>query len=432
MLKRHFGVIAFIFVYNFGYCPIIRIISIMNKAILHLDLDTFFVSVERQLHPELQKKPVIVGGLGDRGVVAACSYETRKFGVHNGMAMKIARQLCPQATIIKGNGGTYSKYSQVVTEIIKEEVPLFEKASVDEFYADLTGMDRFFGTCKFAGELRQKIIRESGLPISFGLSQNKIVSKIATGEAKPNHQKVVPVGNEKGFLAPLSIQKIPAVGKKTHQQLVHLGIQQIKTLQEMPVEIIESILGKKGRTIWLRANGIDSSPIVPFHERKSISMERTFHKDTINVKQVRSYIQAMAESLAYQLRKGEKLTSVVHVKIRYSDYKTYSKQVKIAHTNADHILVTTALKLFHQLYYRRILIRLIGIQFSGLTSGGYQIDLFSNSEKMLDLYQSMDRIRNRYGESSVLRASSLETYSIGRMNNSFNGEPPMVLAHRQQ
>lgn len=404
----------------------------MNKAILHLDLDTFFVSVERLQHPELQGRPVLVGGLGERGVVAACSYETRKFGIHSGMAMKIARRLCPQATVIKGNGETYSKHSRMVTEIIKEEVPLFEKASIDEFYADLTGMDKFFGTYKFAGELRQKIIRESGLPISFGLSQNKIVSKIATGEAKPNNQLLIPSGKEKNFLAPLSVQKIPSVGHKTYQQLVHLGIRQIKTLQEMPVEVMESVLGKRGRMIWLRANGIDSSPIIPFHERKSISMERTFHKDTIDVKQLRSYIQAMAESLAYQLRRGGKLTSVVSIKIRYTDYKTYSKQTKITHTNADHILVTTALKLFHHLYYRRILIRLIGVRFSGLTSGSYQIDLFEDTGKTLDLYQSLDNIRNRYGESSVIRASTLGTRSIGRMNNPFNGDPPPVLAHRQQ
>src|SRR5690625_2818065 len=271
----------------------------MNKSILHLDLDTFFVSVERLLHSELQEKPVLVGGLGDRGVVAACSYETRKFGVHSGMSMKVARQLCPQATVIKGNASTYSKYSKLVTEIIQSEVPVLEKASVDEFYADLTGMDRFFGTYKFAGELRQKIIKESGLPISFGLSQNKVVSKIATDEAKPNNQKIIEYGKEKSFLATLSVRKIPMVGKKTYQNLLHLGVHQIETLQEMPVELLERVLGKNGRTIWLRANGIDHSPIIPFHERKSISMERTFHKDTIDIRKLHESIQAMAESLAY-------------------------------------------------------------------------------------------------------------------------------------
>src|SRR5690625_89754 len=403
----------------------------INKSILHLDLDTFFVSVERLLHPELQDKPVLVGGLGDRGVVAACSYETRKFGVHNGMAMKVARRLCPQAVVIKGNASTYSKYSDLVTDIIKNEVPLFEKASVDEFYADLTGVDKFFGIQKFAAELRQKIIKESGLPISFGLSQNKIVSKIATDEAKPNNQKIIDFGQEKSFLAPLSVRKIPLVGQKTYQDLLHLGVQRIQTLQEMPVELLERVLGKNGRTIWLRANGIDHSPIIPFHERKSISMERTFHKDTIDIRKLHESIQAMAESLAYQLRNGGKLTSVVTVKIRYSDYKTYSKQATISHTSADHILVAKALELFQKLYQRRVLIRLIGVRYSGLTNGHYQIDLFDDSEKMLNLYRSLDKIKNKYGERSIQKASTMAAKSIGGISNPFNGEPPVILAHRQ-
>lgn len=404
----------------------------MNKSILHLDLDTFFVSVERLIHSELKNKPVLVGGLGDRGVVAACSYETRKFGVHSGMSMKVARNLCPQATVIKGNASTYTKYSHLITEIIKSEVPSFEKASVDEFYADLTGMDRFFGTYKFAGELRQKIIRESGLPISFGLSQNKVVSKIATGEAKPNNQKIIEIGEEKPFLAPLSVRKIPMVGTKTYQKLIHLGVQYIRTIQEMPVEMVEGVLGKNGRTIWMRAQGIDHSPIVPFHERKSISMERTFNKDTIDMKRLNASILAMAESLAYQLRNGNKLTSTVMVKIRYSDYQTYSKQAKTPYTSADHILIPKALELFRKLYQRRMLIRLIGVRFSGLVGGNYQINLFDDSEKMLNLYQSLDKIKNRFGEKSVLRASTLGTRSIGGMKNPFNGEPPIVLAHRKQ
>lgn len=402
------------------------------NSILHLDLDTFFVSVERLINTELLNKPLLVGGLGDRGVVAACSYETRKFGVHSGMSMKVARNLCPEATVIKGNASTYTKYSHLITEIIKSEVPSFEKASVDEFYADLTGMDRFFGTYKFAGELRQKIIRESGLPISFGLSQNKVVSKIATGEAKPNNQKIIEVGTEKGFLAPLSVKKIPMVGNKTFQKLVHLGVHYIHTLQEMPLEMLERVLGKNGKLIWLRAQGIDHSPIIPFHERKSISMERTFNKDTIDVTRLKATIQAMAESLAYQLRNGNKLASTVTVKIRYSDYQTYSKQTKIPYTSADHILVPKALELFQNLYQRRVLIRLIGVRLSGIVGGNYQINLFDDSEKMLNLYQSLDKIKNRFGEKSVLRASTLGTRTIGGVQNPFNGEPPIVLAHRKQ
>ncbi len=403
-----------------------------EKSILHLDLDTFFVSVERLINSELRYKPVLVGGLGDRGVVAACSYETRKFGVHSGMSMKVAKNLCPQATVIKGNASTYTKYSHIVTDIIKSEVPSFEKASVDEFYADLTGMDRFFGIYSYATELRKKIIKESGLPISFGLSQNKVVSKIATGEAKPNNQIQIAQGNEKPFLAPLSVNKIPMVGNKTYQKLVSLGVQHIKTVQEMPLEIMESVLGKNGKTIWLRAQGIDHSPIIPFHERKSISMERTFNKDTIDIKRLKATLQAMAESLAYQLRNANKLASIVTVKIRYSDYQTYTKQTKIPYTSADHIFTPKTLELFDSLYQRRVLIRLIGLRFSGIVGGNYQINLFDDSEKMLQLYQSLDHIKNRFGERSVLRASTLDTRTIGGMQNPFNGEPPIVLAHRKQ
>ena len=402
-----------------------------SRAILHLDLDTFFVSVERLLHPELNNRPVLVGGLGDRGVVAACSYETRRYGVHSGMAMKVARQLCPAATVIKGESGTYSKYSHQVTEIIQNKVPAFEKASIDEFYADLTGMDKFFGTYRFASELRQEIIRESGLPISFGLSRNKVVSKIATGEAKPNNQILIESGAERSFLAPLSVRKIPMIGSKTFQTLLGLGVREIKTIQEMPVEMMESVLGKNGRTIWKRAHGIDEVPIIPFHERKSISAERTFHKDTIDMVQLNATLTAMTESLAYQLRRGDKLTSNISVKIRYSDFNTYTKQASIPYTSADHILIPKIWELFRQLYNRRLLIRLVGVKFTGLVGGHYQINLFDDSQEMLDLYNSIDRIRNRFGEDSVMRASTIGGTSIGGRANSFDGAPPMLYAHRQ-
>lgn len=403
-----------------------------QKSILHLDLDAFFVSVERHIDSRLRNKPVIVGGMGDRGVVAACSYETRPFGVHSGMAMKVARQLCPQAIVIKGNAGTYTKFSHEVTEIIQNAVPTFEKASVDEFYADLSGMDRFFGINQFAKELRQTIIKESGLPISFGLSQNKVVSKIATGEAKPNAEKVILAGTERQFLAPLSVNKIPMIGNKTFQKLLNLGVRKVETIQNMPVEMLESVLGKNGRLIWKRAHGIDFSPIIPFHERKSISTERTFNRDTIDMVRLHATLVAMAESLAYQLRRGNKLTSNVSVKIRYSDFQTQSKQAKIPYTSADHILIPKVEELFRQLYTRRLLIRLIGVRFSGLVGGNYQINLFDDSEEMLNLYNSLDKIKNRYGEHSVMRAVSMGAKTIGRMGNPFNGEPPVVLAHRKQ
>lgn len=403
----------------------------MSKTILHIDLDTFYVSVERLNNRELQHKPLLVGGTGDRGVVAACSYETRGFGVHSGMPMKMARELCPDAFVIRGNAGEYSKHSDVVTEIIKEYVPVFEKSSIDEFYADLSGMDRFFGCYQYASEMRKKIIRETGLPISFGLSANKVVSKVATNEAKPNNQLKIDEGLEKPFLAPLSIKKIPMVGDKTYQTLRNLGLRQVRTVQEMPMEVMQRVLGANGGVIWKRANGIDNTPVIPFCERKSISTERTFDKDTIDVNRLRGILIAMTENLAYQLRRGEKLTACISVKIRYSDFNTYSKQMRIPYTSADHILIPKILDLFKNLYNRRLLVRLIGIRFSHLVSGNYQINLFDDTEEILSLYNAMDNIRKRYGDKSVLRASGMGAKTIGRMHNPFNGLPPVVLAHRK-
>ncbi|MAU71676.1 MAG: DNA polymerase IV [Pseudozobellia sp.] len=404
----------------------------MQKTILHLDLDTFFVSVERRNHPELRERPLLVGGITDRGVVAACSYETRGFGVHSGMPMKMAKELCPEAKVIKGNAGVYSKVSDEITEIIQEAVPVFEKSSIDEFYADLTGMDRFFGSYKYASELRRKIIRQTGMPISFGLSVNKVVSKVATSEAKPNNQLKIDFGLEKSFLAPLSIKKIPMVGDKTYQTLRNLGLRQIQTIQEMPIDVMQRVLGKNGRIIWKRANGIDHTPVIPFCERKSISTERTFDKDTIDVIRLKGILTAMTENLAYQLRRGEKLTACIAVKIRYSDFNTYSKQLRIPYTSADHILIPKILEMFKSLYNRRLLVRLVGIRFSHLVSGNYQINLFDDTEEILNLYHAMDHIRKRYGDKSVIRASGMGARTIGRMHNPFDGRPPIVLAHRKQ
>lgn len=404
----------------------------MEKTILHLDLDTFFVSVERLLNSELRNKPLLVGGTSDRGVVAACSYETRGFGVHSGMPMKMARQLCPEAVVIRGNAGTYTKHSQLVTEIIKENVPLFEKSSIDEFYADLSGMDRFFGCYQYASELRRTITRETGLPISFGLSVNKVVSKVATNEAKPNNQLKVDKGYEKPFLAPLSIKKIPMVGDKTYQTLRNLGLRKVGTVQEMPPDVMQRVLGAHGMLIWKRANGVDDTPVIPFHERKSISTERTFDKDTIDVHRLKGILIAMTENLAFQLRRGGKLTACIAVKIRYSDFNTYSKQMRIPYTSADHILIPKILELFQALYNRRLLVRLVGIRFSNLVPGNYQIDLFDDTEEAINLYAAMDRIRERFGDKSVLRAAGLGAKTIGRMQNPFNGQPPVVLAHRKQ
>ncbi len=379
-----------------------------ERSVMHIDLDTFFVSVERLKNSKLIGMPVLVGGTSDRSVVASCSYEARRFGVHSGMAMRTARQLCPEAILVRGDSEEYSKYSKEVTEIIHERVPLYEKTSIDEFYIDLTGMDTFWGSYKLASEVRQQIMKETHLPISFALSTNKTVAKVGTGEAKPNGQKEIPTGTERGFLAPLSIKKIPMVGDKTYMLLRDMGVEKIHTLQEMPVELMEQVLGINGRVIWRKANGIDNSPVEQYSERKSISTERTFDKDTIDVKALKFLLVSMTEKLAFQLRSEGKLTSCVMVKIRYSDFNTYTVQARLGYTSLDHVIIEKVKELFDKLYQKRMLIRLIGIRFSGLVQGNYQYNLFEDNAEQLQLYGAMDKMRLRYGEDAVKRASGLE------------------------
>ncbi len=394
-----------------------------------MDLDTFFVSCERLLDRRLNNRPVLIGGTSDRGVVAACSYEARVYGIHSAMPMKMARLLCPGAVVIRGDSGTYSKFSDMVTEIVKERAPVFEKSSIDEFYVDITGMDRFVQTSYlWSRELREKILKETNLPISFGLSTSKTVSKVGTGEAKPNNHIEIPEGNEMPFLAPLSIKKIPMVGDKTYHKLRSMGVEKIRTVQEMPMELMERVLGKNGTVIWKKAQGIDNTPVVAWNERKSISSERTFEKDTTDVTKLRSLLVAMAENLCYQLRNGNKLTACVTVKIRYSDFQTYTKQKRIPYTSLDHTLIAVVLDLFEKMYERRVLIRLIGVCFSYLVGGTYQIRLFEDSEKLIKLYQAMDLVRNRYGQSAVKRAIGMGSTTIGGMNP-FNGKTPIIPAH---
>ncbi len=402
-----------------------------ERSIVHMDLDTFFVSCERLLDNRLVGKPVLIGGTSDRGVVASCSYEARKFGVHSAMPMRMAKMLCPEAIVLRGNSGIYSNFSRDVTDVIKEHVPLYEKTSIDEFYIDLTGTDKFFGCYKLASELRQRIIKETGLPISFGLSVNKTVSKIATGEAKPNNEIRILKGTEKPFLAPLSIRKIPMVGEVTYKSLCDLGVKRIQTVQEMPMELMHKVLGKNGLVIWKKANGIDDSPVVQYHERKSISTERTFDKDTTDMVKLKSIIIAMAENLAYQLRRGNKLTACVTFKMRYSDFQTYTQQQHIPYSAMDHTIIPVVLDLFHKLYNRRLLVRLIGVKFSHLVEGGYQINLFEDNEKHIHLSQAIDKMRERYGDRAIVTAAGMEAKSISRWNP-FNGEPPPLLANRRQ
>ncbi len=381
--------------------------DIANRDIVHMDLDSFFVSVERLQNSSLRNKPILIGGTSDRAVVSSCSYEARKFGVHSAMPMKMARMLCPDAVVIRGDMENYSKYSNTVTDIIAESAPVYEKASIDEHYIDISGMDRFFGCYRWTRELRQRIIKESGLPISFGLSVNKTVAKIATGEAKPAGELHVQKPGVPLFLAPLSIKKIPMVGEKTFRMLRAMGVDTISTLRQMPPELMERVMGKNGTEIWRRANGIDNTPVEAYWEQKSVSTERTFEQDTTNVKMLRALLAGMVEKLCYELRSQQKLTSCVTVKLRYANFDTHTLQKRIPYTSFDHTLIEISRGLFDRLYNRRLLIRLIGIRFTHLVQGTQQLNLFEDTPEMVNLYMTVDRLKRRFGKRAVVRAVNI-------------------------
>jgi len=379
----------------------------MERTVVHMDLDTFFVSVERLINPGLEGKPVIIGGTSDRGVVASCSYEARRFGVHSAMPMRMARQLCGQAVYIRGDMELYSRYSRLVTDVIAESAPVYEKASVDEHYLDLTGMDRFFGCYKWTHELRQRIIRHTGLPVSFGLSANKTVSKIATGQAKPNGELQVLPAQVNSFLDPLSIRKIPMVGEVGYRLLRSMGVANIGTLRQMPPVMVEQVLGKNGLSVWRKANGIDPSPVQPYTEQKSISSEHTYDHDTTDIWLLKQTLSAMVEKLAFEMRGKQKLTGCVTVKIRYANFDTHSIQKQLPYTAFDHILLDAALALFDKLYNRRMLIRLVGVRFSHLVGGSQQLNMFEDTPEMAGLYQTMDYLRRRFGTHAVRKAGGM-------------------------
>jgi len=376
----------------------------MKRAIAHMDLDTFFVSCERLKNTDLNGKPLIIGG-GDRGVVASCSYETRYFGVRSAMPIKMALRLCPEAKVIKGDMEMYSNMSHMVTEIIQEKVPVLEKAGIDEFYLDLSGMDKFFGCYQWTTEIADAVKKNTGLPISFALSTNKTVSKIGTGESKPIGKLEIPEQHIRPFLNPLSIKKIPMVGNVTFQLLSRLGVRTIETLSETPVEVLHQLIGKNGEELWKKANGIDESPVLPYSERKSISKENTFSQDTIDINGIKSILSGMVEQLCFQLRQEKWLTSTVVIKIRYSNFDTETKQYRIPYTSSDHTLLKYALELFDKVYSRRMRIRLIGVKFTDLVHGCHQMNLFEDTEELISLYQTLDKIKMRFGSDSVGRAS---------------------------
>jgi DNA polymerase-4 len=374
------------------------------RTIAHFDLDSFFVSVEVLNDPSLKGKPVIVGGK-DRGVVAACSYEARKFGIHSAMPSSKARQLCPDAIFIKGSYHDYSKYSRWVTEIIASKAPLFEKASVDEFYLDLSGMDKFFKPLEWTIMLREQIMRETGLPISFGLASNKMMAKIATNLAKPNGYLQIPAGKEKEFLDPLPVDAIPGVGAQTNEVLKSMGVFKIRHVSEIGLETLEERLGKWGADLWYKSQGIHNGEVSAYHEAKSISTEHTFGTNIADVNLLKKEIVRQAEKICFELRQDGKVAGCVAIKLRYPDFETTSRQTTISYTSADDEIIPVVKELFNKLHKKGHAVRLLGVRLSELTNDAVQTNLFSDTEKKAGLYKAIDNVKNRFGKTSLKRAS---------------------------
>lgn len=382
--------------------------SAPQRYIAHFDLDSFFVSVEVINNPSLKGKPVIVGGSKDRGVVTTCSYEARKFGVHSAMPMKKAMQLCPHAILVRGTRGQYGKFSKWVTDIIAAKAPLFQKASIDEFYIDLTGMDKFFDVLQWTVNLRNEIIETTQLPISFGLASNKLVAKIATDEAKPNGYLFIPPGKEKEFLFPLKVCKIPGVGEHMNLTLRGLGIDTIEELNAFGKENLEKEFGKYGYALWRKSEGLSVGPVSNYHEAKSISTENTFQENSSSIDFLMQELVRMTEKVAYELRQDNKLAGCIAVKIRYPNFDTTSKQTSIDFTCRDDELIPVAKNLFHKLYKQGHLVRLLGVRLSEFSNNAVQANLFINDVKKTELYKAIDDVKNRYGKYSLNKARTIK------------------------
>jgi DNA polymerase-4 len=375
------------------------------RIIAHFDLDAFFVSVECINDPSLKGKPLIVGGHNERGVVAACSYEARKFGIHSAMPMKTAMRLCPNATVVSGTRGEYSKFSRWVTEIIASKAPLFEKASIDEFYLDLSGMDKYFQPYQWTIDLRQQIMNDTKLPISFALASNKLIAKIATNEAKPNGYMQVPHGMEQEFLAPLKVNKIPGVGGQTYAALLELGINTVRDLAEKPIAFLERHFGKYGTELWSKSHGLHDGEVVSYHEAKSISTENTFDENLADDEMLLNELVQQTEKIAFELRQENKMAGCIAIKIRYPNFETTSRQTTIPYTCYDDELISQAKDLFSKLYRKGEAVRLLGVRLSELTNEAVQTNLFNDVSRKTDLYKAIDGVRNKFGRASITRAT---------------------------
>ncbi|MAT58670.1 MAG: DNA polymerase IV [Ignavibacteriae bacterium] len=376
----------------------------MPRIIFHLDLDAFFVSVERILDPSLKGKPVIVGGdPKGRGVVAACSYEAREFGLHSAMPIKQAYRLCPQGIYIHGSLKEYSRFSKGVKKILEDYAPMIEQASIDEFYMDFTGTQKIYGSMIMLGnKIQSEIKRLLGLPSSIGIAGNKTLAKIASDAMKPEGITYIYPGMEKEFLANMPIQVIPGVGRVTLKNLNAKGFFFIKDITKVSQDYFAAAYGKHGIELWEKANGKGNEYLNPPQERKSISKERTFGNDLIDKNEIEETLFSLTEKVCQLLRDRNWLTSTVSIKLRYSDFQTLTRAKSIKATDDDKLIFDTAKALFKKAYTRRVGIRLIGIHLSNFSEFSDQEFLFEDAEiKRNKMFKAITKIRDKYGFTSI-------------------------------
>ncbi|MBD3411073.1 MAG: DNA polymerase IV [Ignavibacteriales bacterium] len=375
-----------------------------TATIFHLDLDAFFVSVERLLDPSLEDKPVIVGGnpLG-RGVVAACSYEAREFGLHSAMPIRKAYRLCPHGVYVRGHGEEYVRYSRLVRGVMEEFAPVVEQASIDEFYMDFTGCEKMYGSfLELATRLQREVWRRFSLPCSVGVAGNKTVAKICSDFNKPRGVTYAPPGTERLFLERLPLEDMPGVGKKFLPELRRRGFFRVGDVARSSVEYFAAAFGKAGVDLWEKANGEGSTALTVERERKSVSKEHTFGEDVADRETLEETLFGETAKVCRKLRDKRLRASGVTLKLRYADFKTITRSTKIPPTADDREIFETARALLRKAYDRRVAIRLIGVGTTGLAPDTGQAELFETErERRRRLLEAIDEVRGKYGFEAI-------------------------------
>ena len=371
------------------------------RTIFHLDLDAFFVSVERIIDPSLEGKPVIVGANPEygRGVVAACSYEAREYGLHSAMPIRQAYRLCPNGIYLHGHHGEYSRFSKAVKYILEQYAPMLEQASIDEFYMDFTGCRHIYGSLfAFAQKLQKEVWDRLSLPCSIGIASNKTVAKIASDCMKPKGITYVLPGMEKEFLSPMPVETIPGVGKVTLESLHSKGFYTIGDITKLSEDYFTAAFGKWGIDLWRKAHGEGSEYLSPPQDRKSISKERTYGEDVTDKKKIEGTLFKLTGEVCQMLRDRNWQTSTISIKLRYSDFVTITRAKTVKPTDDDKTVFETALKLFRNSYTRRVSVRLIGIHITNFCEYGEQEVLFADKEVLREkMLRAVTKIRDKYG-----------------------------------